>query len=419
MAEQSVSVEKLPAASRRGFLKGAGSLALGATLGGLAAPASATSGGARRGRRATFPIEHVVIDCQENRSFDHYYGYAPWVGEYGVPAGFSQPDGHGGKVRPFHLNSTSSPDVGHSWDAIHREWDFGRMDGFFTTDGRQAMGYYTEADLPYYYRLFQTSTLCVNYFCSMLGPTYPNRFYLVGGTSGGITTNGIYGYGVLDYPIILDLLEAAGVSWKVYNIGFDDVPTGYSDNVFVFFKRWANDPRARAGRRAYFRDLERGTLPQVSFVIPSYTRGWDEHPPADIQVGMRIQKHLIQALQESEHWASSAYILTYDENGGYFDHVAPPQVDAYGLGMRVPTWVISPYAKKRHLEPTIYEHVSILKFLETLFDLPTLASINHRFNERTPGGPNNEAASGYRFGPAAPPRDRLDVIGNLMECFDF
>ena len=361
----------------------------------------------------------MVIDCQENRSFDHYFGHAPWVGKYGIPEGYSQPDGSGGTVVPYQLPSTSGPDVDHGWQAIPKEWDFGAMDGFYTVGGRDTLGYYTKADLPCYYSLFNTSTLCVNYFCSLLGPTYPNRFYLVSATSAGITTNGVYGYGVLDYPIILDLLEAAGVTWKVYNIGFDDVPTGYSDNVFVFFKRWANDPRTRASKKSYLRDLERGALPQVSFIIPSYTRGWDEHPPADIQVGMRLQKQLIQALQRSEHWSRSAYILTYDENGGYFDHVAPPQVDAYGLGMRVPTWVISPHAKPRHLEPTVYEHVSILKFLETLFGLPTLASINHRFDERTPGGPNNEAASGYPFGPAAPPRDRLDDIGNLMECFDF
>ncbi|MEJ7705946.1 MAG: alkaline phosphatase family protein [Nocardioidaceae bacterium] len=322
-------------------------------------------------------------------------------------------------MRPFHLPDTSSPDVGHGWEAIHQEWNFGKMDGFFTTDGRQALGYYKQGDLPFYYNLFETSTLCVNYFSSLLGPTYPNRFYLVGGTSGGITTNGVYGYGVLDYPMILDLLENAGVSWKVYNIGFDNVPQGYSDNVFVFFKRWARDPRTRASRHDYHEDLRRGTLPQVSFVIPSYSRGWDEHPPADIQVGMRIQHELIHALQNSSAWRRSAYILTYDENGGYFDHVAPPQLDAYGLGMRVPTWVISPHAKKRHLEPTVYEHTSTLKFLETLFDLPTLASVNHRFDHSTPGGPDNEAASGYEFGPAAPPRDQLDVIGNLMECFTF
>lgn len=371
------------------------------------------------GARSQYPIEHVIVDCQENRSFDHYYGYAPWIGRYGVPDGYFQPDGEGGKVRPFRYPDLETPDVGHSWYAIHREWNFGQMDGFYTTDGRTALSYYTGRDIPYYYSLFDDFTLCVNYFCSLLGPTYPNRFYLVSGTSGGITTNGVYGYGVLDYPIILDLLEAGGITWKIYNIGFDDVPTGYSDNVFVFFKRWAYDPRTRASRRDYFRDLERGTLPQVSFIIPSYTNGWDEHPPANIRVGMRIQKEMISALQRSSAWSSAAYILTYDENGGYFDHVAPPQFDAYGAGMRVPTWVISPHAKKRHLESRVYEHTSILKFIEALFDLPTLAAVNHRFDEFTPGGPNNEAASGHRYGPAAPPRDGLEHVGNLLECFSF
>ncbi len=404
--------------SRRSFLKGAGALAVAGSLTGW--PTSATASTARRRTRpADFPIRHVVIDCQENRSFDHYYGHAPWIGSYGIPPGYSVPDGNGGTVKPFHLKKTTSDDIDHEWSAIHREWNFGQMDGFYTTDGRIALGYYTEQDLPFYYSLFANSTLCVNYFCSLLGPTYPNRFYLVGGTSGGITTNGIYGYGVLDYPIILDLLEDAGVSWKVYNIGFDNVPAGLSDNVFVFFRRWAQDPRTRGSKQDYLDDLSNGKLPQVSFVIPSYSRGWDEHPPADIQVGMRIQRGLINALRRSRYWSHSAYVLTYDENGGFFDHVAPPVVDAYGLGMRVPTWVVSPYAKKRHLEPTIYEHSSILKFLETLFGLPTLASVNNRFNKSTPGGPNNEAALGYPFGPAAPPRDRLDVIGDLTECFTF
>lgn len=403
--------------TRRDFLKGAGAAAFGATVLGRPLPAAATGGAGKH--RSRFPVKHVVIDCQENRSFDHYYGFAPWIGRYGVPPGYSQPDGKGGQVRPFHLPAPTSSDPAHDWYAVHREWDFGLMDGFYTAGGPTALGYYTGRELPFYYGLFQSSTLCVNYFCSVLGPTYPNRFYLVGGTSGGITTNGVYGYGVLDYPIILDLLEAAGVSWKVYNLGWDNVPNGYSDNVFVFFKRWARDRRTRATKQDYLADARRGTLPNVSFVIPSYTRGYDEHPPADIRIGMRLQAELITALRHSPQWASSAYILTYDEHGGFFDHVAPPVVDSYGLGIRVPTWVISPHAKKRHLEPAIYEHSSILKFLERLFNLPTLASVNHRFDERTPGGPNNQAASGYKFGPPAPPRDGLDVIGDLMQCFKF
>ena len=400
--------------ARRDFLKGAGALG----LAGLAAPiVGAASGLAARPRN--MPIKHIVVDMQENRSFDHYFGFAPFAGQYGVPAGYSQPDGSGGSVTPYHFTSLSTPDIGHSWGAMHAENNGGAMDGFYTTDGIDAMGYYTASDLPYYYSLFDSSTLCANYFCSVMGPTWPNRFYLAAGTSGGITTNGVWGYGVFDYPIILDLLEAAGISWKVYNVSQDSIPFGNTDNVFVFWKRWAHDNRARASRGQYFQDLKAGTLPQVSFIIPSFARGWDEHPPADVSVGMGIQQDLITGLQQSTAWKSSAYILTYDESGGYFEHVASPQLDAYGLGIRVPTWVISPFAKPKHLEGTLYEHTSILKFIEAVFGLPTLASVNHAFDASTPGGFNNEAANGQAVGPPAPPRDGRPEIGNLLECFAF
>src|SRR6516162_10842675 len=339
-----------PRVGRRGFLKGIS--ALGAVgMAGVAAPGLpgtrtvASRASTARSAPAT-PIQHVIIDCQENRSFDHYYGFAPFAGSSGVPPGYSQPDGAGGTVAPFEFTSLSTPDIGHSWSAVHSEWNAGKMDGFYTTDGVNCMGYYTAAELPYYYSLFDDFTLCGNYFCSLLGPTWPNRFYLAAGTSGGITTNGVWGYGVFDYPIILDLLEAAGVTWKVYNVSWDSVPFGNTDNVFVFWKRWAHDNRTRGSRGDYLNDLRLGRLPQVSFIIPSFARGWDEHPPADVSVGMGIQQQLITALQESSAWQSAAYILTYDEHGGYFDHIAPPVFDAYGAGIRVPAWVISPYAKR-------------------------------------------------------------------------
>ena len=393
---------------RRTFLKAAGALG----LAGLAAPVMP-------GLAATFvkrrnPIQHIIIDLQENRSFDHYYGLAPFAGQFGIPAGYSQPDGAGGSVAPYHFTSLSTPDIGHSWTATHREWNGGAMDGFFTTDGINAMGFYTAQDLPFYYSLHDTSTLCVNYFCSLLGPTWPNRFYTAAGTSGGITTNGIWGYGVFDYPIILDLLDAANVSWKVYNVGMDSVPFGNTDNVFVFWKRFANDQRAHRPKQEFFQDLKQDTLPNVSWIIPSFARGWDEHPPADVSVGMGIVQELVDGLRNSSSFASSAYIHTYDEAGGYFDHVAPPQVDAYGLGIRVPTWIISPFAKPGHLEPTVYEHTSTLKFIEAVFNLPTLASANHMFDAGTPTGGNYQAG-----GAPAPPRDNLASIGSLMECFAF
>ncbi len=401
--------------NRRAFLRDA------ATVGaaGLALPLASASAASAKPRGAS-PIRHVVVSCQENRSFDHYYGYAPWVGNQGVPAGYAQPDGHGGSVVPYEFTALSTPDVGHSWTAMHEAWDGGRMDGFYTTSGIDCLGYYTAAELPFYYSLFANFTLCANYFCSVMGPTWPNRFYLAAATSGGITTNGVWGYGVLDYPCILDLLEAAGVTWKVYNIGgMDNVPYGDSDNVYVFFKRFAHDPRTRKTMTDYLHDAATGNLPNVSFMIPSYTRQVDEHPPADVSVGMGYQQRLISALMGSPQWSQSAYILTYDESGGYFDHVSPPQVDAYGLGPRVPTWIISPHAKPSHLETTLYEHSSVLKFIERTFALPTLASINHRFDAGTPGGPNNQAAGTDPVGPPARPRDGLSFVGDLSECFTF
>ncbi len=140
---------------RRTLLKGAGALG----LAGLTAPWSGALAALASTKGGT-PVKHVIVDMQENRSFDHYYGFAAFAGGYGVPRGYSQPDGKGGSVSPYHFTSLSTSDIGHSWNATHGEWDAGRMDGFYTTDGINCLGYYTSADLPFYYSLFKTSTLC-------------------------------------------------------------------------------------------------------------------------------------------------------------------------------------------------------------------------------------------------------------------
>jgi phospholipase C len=405
--------------TRRSFLKVAGATS-GAALGGGLLATTPLVRSAKAAAPADTPLEHVIISCQENRSFDQYFGYAPWVGPYGPPTGYAQPDGHGGWIEPYHFDSLSTPDVPHGWNAIHAQWNGGAMDGFYTNAGIWSMGYYTAQDLPFYYSLFEDSTLCVNFFCSQLGPTWPNRFYLMSGTSGGITTNGVWGYGIFDYPMILDLLDAAGVTWKIYNLGWDSVPYGNTDNVATFWTRYAHDVRTLGSKGSYLNDVRKDRLPQVSFIIPSYARGWDEHPPADVSVGMGLQEELITALRESAAWESSAYIVTYDEHGGYFDHVPPPQVDAFGLGVRVATWVVSPWAKKGHLDNTVYDLTSILKFLERLHGLPTLASVNHRFDAATPVGGNYQAAAaGATAGPPAPPRDGIGDLGDLFNAFDF
>jgi phospholipase C len=404
--------------TRRTFLKG--SLAAGAAVAGGGLFTTAIHAKSRAG--ADTPLEHIIVACQENRSFDHYFGYAPQVqaAGFGPPAGYSQPDGSGGSVAPYRFTDLGTPDIPHDWDSVHGQWDGGAMDGFMTHSGIWAMGYYTAAELPFYYSLFADSTLCANFFCSLLGPTWPNRFYLMAGTSGGITTNGQWGYGIFDHPMILDLLDAAGITWKIYNLGWDSVPYGNTDNVAVFWKNYAHDNRTLGSKGSYLNDLRSDRLPQVSFLIPSYARGWDEHPPASVAVGMGIQEECVNALRQSSAWESSAYIITYDEHGGYFDHVPPPQLDAFGLGIRIPTWVISPWAKPGHFEGTTYELSSILKLIERVFGLPTLASVNHRFDTATPvGGDYQAAVPGATTGPPAPPRDGRREIGDLFNCFSF
>jgi phospholipase C len=406
--------------TRGAFIKKTGAAGAAALGGSYWASSPASARGRRRHRRQP-PIRHLVISCQENRSFDHYFGYAAEVQAkgFGPPPGYSQPDGAGGRRAPYELTQLSTPDPDHSWSAVHQQYDGGKMDGFYVSSGEVAIGYYTARELPFYYSLFRNSGLCANYFCSLLGPTWPNRFYLMSGTSGGITTNGFWGYGIFDsgrWPIILDLLDEAGVTWKIYNLGgIDDVPSGESDNVAVFWSRWAHDPRTTASQDDYLHDCRTGRLPQVAWLIPSYTNGLDEHPPADVTVGMRLQQQMIEALRGSPLWRHSAFLLTYDEHGGFFDHVAPPQIDAYGLGVRVPLWVISPLARRGVItsrKPA--EHVSTLKLIERLHRLPTLASRNHAFDTSTPTGAGYEAG-----GAPAPPRDRLHSISDLYDLFDF
>ena len=363
-------------------------------------------------------IKHIVIACQENRSFDTYFGYYEKAGKFGIPAGYSLPDGKGGKVSPHKFHTFDTKDIKHDWQTIHSEWDNGKMDGFYMTDGASSLGYYDRSDIPYYYNLADNFTLCGNYFCYQLGPTLPNRLALWAGTTGGITQNHKLPQGSLDFPTIIDLLEDHGISWKFYNLGLlglGSTPEIEFINALPFFKRWYQDKRLHFSEQDLFNDMKAGALPQVTFVISAAF--YSEHPPLNIVLGEKKMASVINALIQSPFWASSAFIMTYDEGGGYFDHVPPPQVDAYGMGMRVPTFVVSPWAKRGYISGQLYEHSSILKFIERRFRLPSLASVNHRFDTSTPAF-NNDLAHG-NAGPPAPPRDRLAQIGDFYETFDF
>ena len=187
----------------------------------------------RRKRRA--PIDHLVVSCQENRSFDHYFGYAPQVQARRLrPAARVHAARRGRRrTRAVRASPHSLGRPAARLERRARQYNGGKMDGFFhnaalrTGDGNNAIPYYTAKELPFYYGLFRRAGLCANYFCSLLGPTWPNRFYLMSGTSGGITTNGLWGYGIFDSATgrsSSTCSTTGDVSWKIYYIGFDGVP---------------------------------------------------------------------------------------------------------------------------------------------------------------------------------------------------
>lgn len=406
--------------SRRSFLQHLGTLA-GASLALHACdatPSQQPASPVTTGPGSIHSLKHIVIACQENRTFDTYFGFYAKAGRFGIPAGYSLPDGQGGTVSPHKFHTYDTKEIAHDWHTIHREWDHGNMDGFYLANGASALGYYDRSDLPDYYGLADAFTLCANYFCYQLGPTLPNRIAFWAGTSGGITQNQKLPPGSLDYPTIIDLLEDHGISWKFYNLGLlgmGSTPEIEFINAMPFFKRWYKDKRLHNSEQDYFNDLKAGALPQVTFLISAAF--YSEHPPLNITLGEKKMAGVINALIQSPLWTSSAFFLTWDEGGGFFDHVSPPQLDAYGPGMRVPTLVISPWAKRGYISGHFYEHNSILKFLERLFGLPSLARVNHRFDTSTPAF-HNDAARG-NAGPPAPPRDGLTKLGDFYEAFDF
>ena len=351
-------------------------------------------------------IQHIVVMMQENRSFDHYFGQLHDQGQpdaEAAPADASNQnplDPTGPPITRFHQTQYCEVhDLDHSWNGTHREWNGGAMDGFTAANvnpedptGRRTMGYYDSGDLPFYYDVFNQFAIGDRYFSSLLSQTFPNRFYLLAGTSFGHVKN--------DFPIpptydaladfkqksIFETLDAAGISWKVY---FTEVPFA------ALFGYVRLHPQNLAPIALYFVDALLGTLPQVAFVDPIFLATVnvenDEHPPSNVQMGELFSSLVITGLLKSPSWSSSALFLTYDEHGGFYDHVPPPpacppddippmiqQSDEPGAfdryGIRVPVAVVSPFARSHFVSHEVYDHTSILKFIETRFHLPTLTN---------------------------------------------
>jgi phospholipase C len=329
------------------------------------------------------PIRHVIVFMRENRSFDHLLGklsdHRPGVEV--MPSSFANPDTAGTSVPAHHATTTCEPfDPDHQWDAMHNGVDGGKMDGFVKsassstgTDGHFAISYYTADDLPFDYWLAETWPVGDRHFASELSGTYPSRLFMLFGTNDGVKESGLT-YPSGDAPSIFDRLDDAHYSWAEYTDG--SVQSGALN--------WDHGHPGVHPIADLWTALDAGTLPNVAFVdgIDDVT---DDHPNADLQQGEAFAKQLYDHAIHSPEWSRLAIVWTYDEGGGFADHVPPPSgcvarpgtpVDAMytELGVRVPFGVVSPWARPNYVSHVVREHTSITRFIELLFDLPALTS---------------------------------------------
>ncbi len=321
-------------------------------------------------------IAHIIFLIQENHTFDNYFGTYPRA--EGFPANLRVPLQPGGppQVAPFHFTSPLTHDMRHRWETAHEAMNGGKMDGFIGAEhSRDTMGYYDRSDLPNYWSYADEFTLCDRFFSSLAGPSLPNHLYTIAAQSGGLVNNMQQPpAGGFTFPTMAELLHKGDVSWKYYDGGTDPQSFGLW-NPLPGFKAFQSDPSLRSHLVAiadYFRDLRNGTLPAVSWIVPNMPES--EHPVADIQVGMWYVTALTNALMKSPYWRDSVLVITWDDYGGFYDHVPPPRVDDYGYGPRVPTIVISPYSRRGHIDHTQYDFCSVLRFIEDEFGLPSLTA---------------------------------------------
>jgi phospholipase C len=335
--------------------------------------------------RAAIPIEHVILLMKENRSFDHLLGRLNASGQPAtepIPDAFSNLDSAGEPVRPFHLDTTCvNKDPGHQWDGMHRQVNGGAMDGFVTNgadstggDGHFVMGHYEATDLPFYYWLANTFAINDRHFASARSGTWPNRNFLLLGTADGINCT-YCGYPQPTTPTLFDELDTAGVSWGAYT----------DSDPFDGTLGWSFPHRGLFPLNAFLIALKDGTLPAVAFVDGGAFVE-DEHPTADVQVGEAWTRMVYQAVVASRLWPTLAMIWTYDEGGGFADHVPPPNEACVAradepidqpfveLGVRVPLTVVSPYARPHYVSHVVHDHTAITRFIEAMFGLPALTA---------------------------------------------
>jgi phospholipase C len=327
-------------------------------------------------RTRTLPpkIKNVVIVLQENHTFDNYFGIYPGSdGIIGKEICLPETKGSSSPcVSPFHETSLTPVDMNHNWKSAHADYNGGKMGGFVYSEGsKETMAYYERADIQRYYKAADNYTLCDKYFTSVMSESAPNHLFLVAGTSGGIIDDNVPA--TLNFPPIFQQLDQKAISWKVYGFtkwyeSFDYIRMNPTKKVSNF-----------ASSHSFSSDLKNGDLAQVSWIVGA--PGGDEHPPANIQAGENsVADDIVNGIGASEYWNSVAVFVTWDDYGGFYDHVVPPQVDQFGYGFRVPCLIISPYSRVGFLDNVVNDHTSILRFVEDNWALSPLSSRDSNAN---------------------------------------
>ena len=343
-------------------------------------------------------IEHILVLMMENHSYDNYLGMlgrAPGqrprgdgfrIGANGQPTATNR-YADGSIQHAFHMPTTcqlpSKPS--QEWQDSHIQYDNGRNDGFVvSSSGPVAMGYWTQVDLPWAYSLAGTFPLADRWFCSLLGQTYPNRRYLLAATSVGMTDDVVPEVALTPAPngTIYDRLDAYGISWRNY---YSNLPP----TSFLFpVEAAANEPKI-VPISQFFADAQSGSLPGFAIIDPDFSHTSEENPQ-DIVRGEVFASQVVDAVMNSPAWGRTLLVWTFDEHGGYYDHVPPPVAiapdaipplvqpgqstyDGFArYGFRVPAVVVSPWAKRNHVTSTVHDHTSILAMVERKWNLPAM-----------------------------------------------
>ena len=379
-------------------------------------------------------LNHIILFMQENRSFDHYFGALnvyrakqtpplpqdvdTWTsGVDKTPTNVSTPsyDPNTGQpgppIKAFHMQSACSENLTPSWNETHRIWNLFRVPGAFPMNGyafvegkfshdefvagipnfvdftgKRAMGFYDDTDLPFYYFMAANFATSDRWFSPAPTRTHPNRFYWMAATSQGIISPPDH---QITAKTIFEVMDNNHISWKIY--------TTDGHTYFSYFTYFNAHHANVVPLSQYFSDVQNGTLPQVAYIETGIeingtsSSGVDEHPKSNVQVGAQFAARVINALMKSPSWKDTAFIETFDEGGGLYDHVPPISVpspdgippllqpnsqpgDFTLTGFRVPMIVISPFSKKNFVSHTPMDATAALKLIETRFKLPSLTS---------------------------------------------